>query len=110
MNRLYLLRHAKAVPAEADGEDRDRPLAERGQRDMRAVAQWMAKRGFVPDLVLCSTSTRTRQTLAALLPQLGGRLQVLYEEGLYLAGASALLARLRKLGADRASVLVVGHN
>ena len=50
----------------------------------------MTKRGFVPDLVLCSPAARTRQTLAALLPRLGSRLQVLYEEGLYLGASSAL--------------------
>lgn len=110
MNRLYLLRHAKAAPAQADGRDRDRPLAERGEQDMLAVAAWMTKRGLVPDLVLCSAAARTHQTLAALLPRLGSRLRVLYEEGLYLADAAALLARLRKLDADCRSALVIGHN
>jgi phosphohistidine phosphatase len=110
MNRLCLMRHAKAVPQRAEDEDSDRPLAPRGEKAARVVAQWMAEQGIVPDTVLCSSALRTRQTLAAMLPVLGGRPEVLYEAGLYLAAPQALLARLRKLATDRSTALVIGHN
>jgi phosphohistidine phosphatase len=110
MNRLCLMRHAKAVSQHADAEDRARPLAERGEEAARAVALWMADQGLAPDAVLCSSALRTRQTLAAVLPVLGGKPQVFYEDGLYLADPRALLARLRKVAAERTTVLVVGHN
>ena len=60
--------------------------------------------------MLCSDAVRTRQTLALVLPRIGGQPTVLYEDGLYLAEAEALLARLRHVPAERASVLLVGHN
>ena len=110
MNRLCLMRHAKAAPQEAEAEDRARPLAPRGEKAARAVARWMVAQGIVPDAALCSSALRTRQTLAAMLPVLGGRPRVSYEDGLYLAEPRALLARLRKLAADQTTVLVVGHN
>jgi phosphohistidine phosphatase len=110
MNRLCLMRHAKAVPQDAEAEDRERPLAARGERAARAVAQWMAGQGLAPDAVLCSSAVRTRQTLAAMLPVLGGKPQLFYEDGLYLGEPRALLARLRKVAVERATVLVVGHN
>ena len=110
MNRLYLLRHAKAAP-EADGQaDRDRPLAPKGERAMGEVGAWAAERGLAPDLVLCSPAARTRQTLALLLPHLSGRPEVKLEDALYLASASALLERLRKIGLRTATVLLIGHN
>jgi phosphohistidine phosphatase len=110
MNRLYLLRHAKAAP-EADGQaDRDRPLAEKGERAMREIGAWAAERKLVPDLILCSAALRTRQTLALLLPHLSGRPEVKLEDGLYLASAAVLTERLRKLGPRTAVVLVIGHN
>jgi phosphohistidine phosphatase len=109
MNRLCLMRHAKAVPQGDEAEDHDRPLAPRGERAARAVAEWMAAQGLAPDAVLCSSAVRTRQTLAAMLPALG-KPPVLYEEGLYLADSRTLLARLRKLPADQRTVLLVGHN
>jgi phosphohistidine phosphatase len=109
MNRLMLLRHAKAVPPEDGLADRDRPLADKGERAMAAVGAWAAERGLLPDLVLCSTSARTRQTLALILPPLK-QPDVRFEETLYLVDAPALLQRLRRVAADRASVMVVGHN
>lgn len=111
MNQLYLLRHAKAeAEAPAGGGDRDRVLADKGERAMRDIGTWATKTGLAPDLVLCSPAARTRQTLALLLPELGGRPQLKFEDALYLADAPALLERLRRVPARSASVLVVGHN
>ena len=90
--------------------DRDRPLADKAERAMRDVGAWAEKKGLAPDLILCSPSARTRQTLALLLPHLGGRPQVKFEDGLYLAEPEALLERLRRVTAKTASVLLVGHN
>jgi phosphohistidine phosphatase len=59
--------------------------------------------------VLCSSAVRTRATLAVLLPSLPVA-KILVERGLYLAEASALLARVRAVDEACASVLVIGHN
>jgi phosphohistidine phosphatase len=59
-----------------------------------------------PALVLCSTAVRARQTLAAL--HLDG--EVSYEDALYGAGATDLLARLHGVPDHVGPVMVVGHN
>jgi phosphohistidine phosphatase len=110
MNRLYLLRHAKAAPQAPGTEDRERPLADKGGRAMRELGAWAAETGLAPALILCSPAVRTRQTLALLLPHLGGRPEVKLEEALFLAAAEALAARLRRVAAKCPSVLLVGHN
>lgn len=110
MSELYLLRHAKAVPPEEGSPDRDRPLEQRGRRAAHAVAQWIAAHRVAPELVLCSPALRTRQTLDILAAAFPRPPQILLEEELYLAGAGQLLARLRRLAADTAAVMVVGHN
>jgi phosphohistidine phosphatase len=61
-----------------------------------------------PELVLCSSSVRTRQTLAAL--QLDHGPVVVFERGLYAASELTLLTRLRAVTDDVASVMLVGHN
>lgn len=109
MSELWLLRHAKAVPQEA-GADRDRGLAPKGEAAMRDIAKWAGKAGLAPALVLCSSAARTRQTLALLQPVLAGRPEIKLEDGLYLADARSLLARLRRVPEKCGSVLVVGHN
>lgn len=90
--------------------DRDRPLTETGGRAMRDIGAWAADAALAPELILCSPAVRTRQSLALLLPHLGGRPEVKLEEALYLADAEALFARLRRVGSRTGSVLAIGHN
>ena len=66
--RLLLIRHAKSDWAEPALPDHDRPLARRGARDAPAMGAWIAAQGLAPAHVVCSTSIRTRMTLAAMLP------------------------------------------
>ena len=110
MSELYLLRHAKAVPQEEGGPDRERPLEQRGRRAAQAVAQWIAEHGVAPELVLCSPSLRTRQTLDIVAAAFPRPPKMLIEDGLYLATARELVARLHRLPADTARVMLVGHN
>jgi phosphohistidine phosphatase len=105
---LTLLRHAKSSWAEADVADHDRPLNKRGRRDAALVGRHLRATRFHPDLVLCSSATRTRQTLELL--HLAGTVDVLIEDGLYAAEMSALADRLRAVPPTASSVLVVGHN
>lgn len=103
--RLYLLRHAKSSWDDLSLADHDRPLAGRGRRAASAMADHLA----VPDLVLCSTSVRTRQTYARLQPVLADA-PVRYERDVYAASADTLLALLRGVTDELGSVLVIGHN
>jgi phosphohistidine phosphatase len=110
MNRLLLLRHAKAVPQGSEAKDRARELLPRGVRAAAAVGRWLAAQTLAPDLALCSSALRTRQTLEQVLPALGQAPRVAYEDALYLAEPAALLARLRAVEPEGTCVLLVGHN
>ena len=110
MKRLYLLRHAKSSWDDASLPDHERPLAPRGKKAAKAMAGHLRKEGVRPALVLCSSSVRTRETLALIAKVLGEEVPVEVEEGLYGAGAEELLERLRAVPAGVASVLLIGHN
>jgi len=99
---LYLLRHAKSSWEHYDLPDHDRPLAPRGQRAAETMARHIRASGIAPELVLCSTARRARETLAGI--GLEGEL----EPGLYGASAAALAARLADVEAS--SVMLIGHN
>ncbi|CAA0122001.1 putative protein [Mycolicibacterium vanbaalenii] len=59
---LLLLRHAKSdYPSGVD--DHERPLAARGIREAVLAGDWIRANVGDVDAVLCSTATRTRQTL-----------------------------------------------
>lgn len=114
MLTLSLLRHAKSGWDDPTLDDKDRPLAARGRKAAPIVGAFMAANAIVPDLVLCSPSVRTRQTLELVGKHLPGAFRVVFDDALYLAGGEALLARVHAVkGRGRAvpgHVLLVGHN
>jgi phosphohistidine phosphatase len=60
--------------------------------------------------VLCSTALRARDTLEPLRDRLPAGTNVRIEGDLYGASAAGLLTRLREVGEDIGTVLVIGHN
>jgi phosphohistidine phosphatase len=107
---LHLLRHAKSSWDDPTLTDHERPLAPRGLKASQRIADHVAQSGIAPELVLCSTALRTRQTLAALLPVLGGDVDIRLEDALYRAGPHEVLARVREADDAISSLLVIGHN
>lgn len=110
MKRLYLLRHAKAVPQEEGLADRDRALEKKGRRAAQAVATWIEEQRLEIELALASPALRTRQTLEIVADAFPHAPKVLVEDGLYLATARQLLARLHRLPEATKSVMLIGHN
>ena len=109
MRTLLLLRHAKSDWGDPGLPDHDRPLAPRGVRaGPRILAHLEAEAR--PDLVLCSSARRTRETLALVRPGLGDTPDVRIEDDLYGAPAAAILTRLHRVDPPVRSVLVIGHN
>src|ERR687891_2619567 len=109
MKRVYLLRHAKSSWKARGVPDHDRPLAPRGRRAAKAIAGHLLEQGIEPELVLCSTARRARETLERIEPALGTPV-VRFERELYGASAGALLDRLHGVPEEVGSVMLIGHN
>jgi phosphohistidine phosphatase len=108
---VLLLRHAKSAWDDAGLADHERPLNRRGERAAEAMAEHIVKKSPRPDLILCSTATRSRQTLAPLIHRLAAPTPpILLEKGLYLASEASLLARLQDAPDEAGTVLLIGHN
>jgi phosphohistidine phosphatase len=103
---LYLLRHANPGWEDPGLDDHERPLAPRGQQAVQVLAEHLDRHDIHPAQVLCSTARRTRETLEGVSPS-GERL---IEPELYGATGPDLLERLRQVGDDVESVMVIGHN
>ena len=110
MPRLFVFRHAKSNWSNAYLADFDRALAPRGLRAAGVMAEHIAALDGPPALVLCSTARRAQDTLEPLRDRLPATTEVRLEDGLYGADAPDLLARLRQVPDDVASVMLVGHN
>lgn len=103
MKRLILMRHAKSDWS-AGEPDHQRPLNGRGRRSAKALGDWLRSQGLTPDQALCSSATRTRETLSFL----GIDVPTRYENRLYHAGPVAMLNTLREAEGD--TVVMIGHN
>lgn len=109
MKKLYLLRHAKAAEGPHGGDDHARPLAPRGEADAASVGRWLAAAGIVPDLALCSSARRTRQTLDRVASAADWSIDVETTDDLYLCRPADVVGLLRRQDDRRSSLLVVGH-
>jgi len=110
VKRVLVLRHAKSDWGEPGLADHDRPLAPRGHRGAELLAAHLRAERTAPDLVLCSTALRARETLELVRPALPQGTEVFFERRLYGAGVPELVDRLQELTPDVGAVLVVGHN
>ncbi len=110
MHRLFLLRHAKSGWAAPGTTDFERPLTASGISDAEALGRHMLDSGLLPDLVLCSTAKRARQTLDRVLSAFVEKTpRIIHEEELYNSDAARYVEIIRDAPAS-ASLLVVGHN
>jgi phosphohistidine phosphatase len=110
MRRLLLLRHAKSSWAEPGASDHARPLNRRGQEAAPRVGAYLNRHKLIPDVVLCSTATRTRETWDLLAAEMRDAPQATYVERLYDATPRTLLDVFRHADAAARSVLAIGHN
>jgi phosphohistidine phosphatase len=110
MKRLYLLRHAKSSWDDPTLADSDRPLAPRGRRAAKVMAGHLRRKGISPELVLCSPSRRTRQTLKRITPSLPKKADVQIEPALYAASVATLLEELHEVPDEVDSLMLIGHN
>jgi phosphohistidine phosphatase len=110
MLTLSLLRHAKSSWSDPRLKDFERPLNERGETAAPRMGAFMARRGLAPDLILCSTAVRARQTLNLVLPHLKGAPELVYEDALYLASSATMLKRLHRVAARVRHTMIVGHD
>lgn len=108
MKKLFLLRHALTHPA-GEGGDRERQLTSQGLQDASHLGRVMKEKNYLPDLILCSPATRTRQTLDQVLESLP-RVEAKFEKIIYEGGYAELVKLISAVNDGYQSVLLVGHN
>jgi phosphohistidine phosphatase len=109
MRRLLILRHAKAGPHD-EKHDKERQLIDRGRGDSALMGRMMRGKGYVPDLVLCSSAARTRETWEHTGPELYAEPETKFLDALYDASAGTILNCLQRASDAAASLLYIGHN
>src|SRR5262249_35236202 len=85
MRRLMLLRHAKSDWTRG-ARDHERTLAPRGREAAPRIGAYMVHHDLLPDLVVCSTATRARETWDLVAKAFAHKPEIVYEERIYEAG------------------------
>jgi phosphohistidine phosphatase len=109
MDRLILFRHGKAEQDSASGDDFDRRLAARGERESAEMGATLADLGFQPDVALVSPAARTRGTWAAAEAAFP-KAEVRFDDDLYHAESGAIFRVAQNAGKRCKTVMIVGHN
>lgn len=107
---LFLARHAKSSWNDSDLRDHERPLNGRGRKSAPKVGAYMQEQGWFPQIVLSSSSQRTRETWALLAEGLDGEPEVIFSDEMYLAGAGSLMGLIQSLPDTADAVMLLGHN
>jgi phosphohistidine phosphatase len=111
MKRLAVLRHAKSDWGDAQLDDHNRPLNERGWKAARRMGRELNHRGIKFDLVLASTAARVRETIDGMQDKYDfGSAPIQFESRMYAANEAELLSLIRDLPESVQAPLLVGHN
>jgi phosphohistidine phosphatase len=110
MLRVMLLRHAKSDWGDPALGDHARTLNDRGRAAAARMGTYLVTHALTPDLVLCSTATRARQTWDIASAAFAVLPPTRHLDGIYMAAPAELLALLRQVPPTVRTLLLVGHN
>ena len=108
VRRLIVMRHAKSSWKDPNLDDHERPLNKRGRRDAPMVADAIFERGWIPELILVSSSKRTLQTLEGMSHRMG-KTPFEVRSGIYHATVIDLMGELEDM-LDNGTTMIIGHN
>ena len=105
------MRHAKSDWPTGPGNDFERPLTDRGNKDASRIGCWIQEHDWLPDQIICSPATRAKQTVDHLCQKIGiDSRTVEYDKRIYEADQNHLLNMLKETNSLTTRLLMVGHN
>lgn len=110
MKTLLLMRHAKSSWDNPKLADHERPLNNRGKNDAPKMGEHLNQEDLIPDVILCSSAKRARQTVEGVLETLSFDGEVKIIDDLYHSGPRTYLELLSGLSEDIERAMLVGHN
>ena len=111
MKTLYLMRHAKSSWKDAELNDLDRPLLEKGLKRTRLIIEYLQKHDRKIELIITSHAVRAVDT-ALIIARAFGVTESNFrtEKGVYMADADSLMDQFYDLPSGVSDVMMVGHN
>ncbi|MFY0675393.1 MAG: histidine phosphatase family protein [Bacteroidia bacterium] len=110
MKSVVFIRHAKSSWKNPELIDLDRPLNQRGKRDLQNVGYLFKNEGIKPDLIICSNAVRAKTTAKSLAAQCGYQKEIVVNENLYFKGSSTIFRQINQLSESFEKIWIVFHN
>ena len=111
MKTLFLIRHAKSSWDDTALPDRDRPLDDRGERDVAMMGKRLVERNVKADLIMSSPAKRALATAVVIAKMLAyKRKDIVVNHRLYAGQMDDLLDVIQELDHKLKRVMLVGHN
>ena len=101
------MRHAKAEPGI---KDKVRPLSKEGWKELEKHSESNGHIFSHVQLILCSSSVRTQETLHGIRKCLPNRIIISYIDELYNASASTILREISLCEDKTCTILIIAHN
>ncbi|MBO3699037.1 histidine phosphatase family protein [Roseivirga sp. E12] len=111
MKRLFIVRHAKSSWDSPYLSDFDRPLNNRGKRDLPDMAKRFLETGYQVDLIIASPAERAWTTAKGFAETLSiADEKFLDDERFYHAGTSTLKEVISVVDDSVDNLMIFGHN
>lgn len=107
---LIILRHGQAKNASFNEHDHSRTLTEKGHKEAIEMGETLYDNGFIPDYVLCSTASRTRETLEEIKQFFPTTPEIEYSPKIYNASEVELLLKISYITDSVDRLMIIGHN
>ncbi len=110
MQRIYILRHAKAQK-EMETDDFSRKLTKKGKEELKMLFKKLKNYKIKWDKIYASPATRTKKTAQIVVKNYGyEKEKICFVDTFYEANEKQLFEFLKNLDEGVENVLLVGHN
>lgn len=110
MKTVLFMRHAKSSWDHPGLADHDRPLNKRGVSAARKMGDFLDDLEILPDVIISSTSERTRETIKFFLQTSSFSGNIYYSRILYHGGTEEIIEAIKEFIDDSDCVMILGHN
>lgn len=111
MKTLILVRHAKSDWGQAGLDDFDRPLNERGKKDVPVMAKRLKNKSVVIDAIITSPAKRAAKTAKVFAEELDIKKgDIFFKDELYLPEAELFFSVIENVDDDLSNIAIFSHN
>lgn len=111
LKQLFIVRHAKSSWDNPQSKDIDRPLNNRGKRDVPRMAEFLKTKIKCPQVLISSPAVRALQTTIGFTEKLDcSESSIIKSPKLYHASVADWLDVISQINEDNESAMLFGHN